>query len=270
MKNKLPQHLTDWFRFQSFLKDLLIFTTEIIDSLEGKKITYDYQRVLYKFIQRFHLNFSAIKNNWKDYLNNSKFKYPIFLLLRALISDYISMLYLIDGLKFEKLSNKPVEQEFADRYIELSNTYFKRLEREIEKLIAENKITAHQKEKFINNEREYYPEHFQIGGEPKVKKIADLNPGTIIRKLKTSDWEKLTGAYQYYFYFSQYEHFTIKTEEFFENDRNKEFINLTDSVNYLIRGLLINITMMQLNKELTIKLVKIINDFEDKFKNGSK
>ena len=266
MNTKVPKHITEWMRFETFLKELLKFTKELIDSLEGKNIDYEYQRVLYKFIQRFHLNFITIKNSWKEYLNNTKFRHPFYLLLRSLVSDYILMLYLIEGLKFEKKTKKPLEIEFKARYVEISNSYFIRLEKEIEKQIRDKKLTAKQREKFLKSEREFYPDHFENGDKIKIKKIGSSDPGTIIKKLKNGDYKKLTGIYQYYFYFSQYEHFTMKTEDLLDVRTDKEFEALINTVDYLIRGLLLNVGVMQLDGKLLDKLSKVIDGFEERFR----
>ena len=266
MDIKVPRHITDWMRFETLLKELLGFTKELINSLEGKKIDYEYQRVLYKFIQRFHLNFVTINNTWKEYLNNTKFRHPFYLLLRSLVSDCILMVYLIEGLKFEKKTKEPLETEFKIRYIEISNSYFTRLEKEIEKQISEKKLTPKQREKYLKGEREFYPDHFELGEKIKVKKIGNSDPGTIIKKLKNGGYKKLTTIYQYYFYFSQYEHFSMKTEDLLDSKTEKEFEILTNTVGYLIQGLLLNIGVMQLDKELLTKLSKVIDGFEERFR----
>lgn len=265
MADKIPQHITDWLRFETFLKDLLGFTSDLLSNLHGKQIEYEYQRVLFKFIQRFHLNFTTIKNTWKDYLNNSKFRHPVYLLLRSLVSDYINMLYLIEGLKFEKTNGNPIEVEFRKRYIEISNSYFTRIDREMEKLIRDKIITVKQREDFLKAEKEFYPDHFEAGNKAKIKKMDSLQPGTIIKKLKSGRFEKLTSVYQYYFYFSQYDHFTIKTEELLENNRDIEFEIMINSINYIVRGLFLNIGTMQLEKGIIERLSKIIDGFESKF-----
>jgi len=265
MQHKVPRHISDWIKFETFLKEVLEFTTDLLKSLEGKHIDHEYQRVLYKFIERFHLNFQTIKNTWKEYLNNSKYKHPFYLLLRSLVSDYITMIYLIDGLKFEKKTLQPAEADFQLRYIEISNSYFTRVEKEIEKQISEGKLTPKQRDSFLKTEREFYPDHFHTGDKIKVKKIANMDPGTLIKRIKAGHYKKLTGIYQYYFYYSQFEHFTIKTEELFHNDRDKEFKMLIGSVNYLIRGLLLNIGAMKLDKSHLDKLCKVIDSFENKF-----
>ena len=264
MNSKVPNHITDWIRFEGFLKELVDFTTYLLKTLHGRQIDYEYQRVLFKFIERFHLNFVAIKNTWKDYLKNSKYKHPCFLLLRSLVSDYITMVYLIDGLKFEQKTLKPVEENFRLRYIEISNSYFTRVDKEIEKLLSERKLTVKQRDKFLQTEREFYPDHFETGDKIKVKKIANIDPGTMIKRIKSSEYKKLAGIYQYYFFFSQFEHFTIKTEELFQRDRDTEYKMLVGSTNYLIRGLLLNIGVMRLERPLLEKLSKVIESFEEK------
>lgn len=265
MAVRVPKHINEWIRFQDFLTDLTGFTTELLSSLQGKKIEHQYQRVLFKFIERFHLNFVTVRNTWKEFLENSKYKHPFYLLLRSLVSDYITMVYLIDGLKVENGTSRILEAGFQTRYIEVSNSYFVRVEKEIEKQINDQKLTARERERFLKAEREFYPDHFEVGEKIKVRKIASLDPGTMTKHIKLGTYRELAGIYQYYFYFSQFEHFTIKTEELFDNNRDMEFKMLTGSVNYLIRGLLLNISVMKLNQEHSDKLSEVIRSFESKF-----
>jgi len=258
---KKEQQINDWTKFDSFLKTLLEFTDKVINSLEGKEINHEYQRVLFRFIQRFHLNFTTIKSIWKEYLKNSKFKYPIYLLLRSLISDYLLMLYLIEELKFEEKTLDPEQTEFHNRYAEISSAFFEKMDKEMSKWIRDGIITAEQRNEYLKIEKEDYPNHFEKGEKNKVKKFGNLVPGEIVKRLKKGDFNKCTGIYIFYFYFSQFEHFTIKTEAFLYNDRDEEFKMLKGAVDYLIGGLFLNIITMQLNEGLIEELEKIIDDF---------
>ena len=262
----VPDHIKSWMKFEAFLKDLTGLTKEILEYLHGQSIDYEYKCTLYKFIERFHLNFVTIKNTWKDYLNIPKFRHPFYVLIRSLISDYIIMLYLVEGLKFEDKTEIPNEEDFHRRYSDLSKAYFLRLDREIQRLISDKKVTPKQREEFLQMEKKFYPEFFEAGNKIRVRKGPNLDLGTIIKKLKKGNFKKLTGIYQYYFYFSQYEHFTIKTEELLENDRDGEFQIFAESVDYLVRGLLLIIFKMRLDIKFIEQLTSLIDEFEEKFR----
>jgi len=265
MEVKVPKHTSDWIAFKDFLTELIGITTELLQSLHGKRIDHEYQRVFFKFLERFHLNFVAVRKIWKEFLINSKFKHPIYLLLRSLISDTITMLYLADGLKFHKSTLEPVETEFRNRYIRVSNSYFTRIEREIEKQIAAKKLRPKERERFLSTEREFYPDHFHEGKKVRVKKIANLDPGSLTKHIERSEFKKLAGIYVYYFYFSQFEHFTVKTEELFSNKREGEFEMLIGATSYLIRGLLVNVAIMKVDKAMSNKLSNLIRRFKEQF-----
>jgi hypothetical protein len=265
MSTEPPQHITDWIRFKAFLDSLITFTEGLVKDLDQKPTDYEYRGVLFQFIVRFHLNFVAINNIWKEFLNNSKFKHPVYLLLRSLISDYINMVYLVDGLKFQVDTMIPDETEFFARYTEISNAYFARIDKLSQDLISTQVISPADRDRFLRVERDSFPEHFEGDETIRVKKGLALDPGALIKRLKKSDFKELTGVYQYYFYFSQHDHFSKKAEELLYKDRNEEFRVLVGAVNYLVRGLLLNINIMNLSNDVSGKLEKIIQDFDSKF-----
>lgn len=260
----LPQHIRDWIRMETELKTMVAFTRKLIDEVENKKIQYEFQRVLHNFIQRIHLNMVTISNSWREYLNNSKFKYPFYLLLRSLISDYIIMLYLIDGLRKDRRI-KLNEAGFKERYIEISNSYFSKIQRELQNLVAERKITPRRMEKILSREKEFYPEHFEQGRKVIVKRMDDLPVGAIVKRLKKSKIKKFTGIYGQYIYFSQYAHFTVKTEDLNHNDRDEEFENFTITIDFLLLGLYMIIATIGYSKDRIAEFDKIHQEFKKKF-----
>lgn len=265
MNPEIPKHITDWIRMETSLKTIIQFTQKLLNDSEGKQIEYEYQRVLHNLIQRFHLNFVTIHNSWKEYSKNSKFKYPFYLLLRSLLSDFIIMLYLVDGLSFDKKNKRIDETGFKRRFIEISNSYFTKVQRELRALIADKKISAKQMKKFLDKEREFYPEQFEQGEKPVVKQMNDLSVGVMIKKLKGSKLKKFTSIYYHYVYFSQYEHFTVKTEDLNRNERNEEFENFTYVIGYLLVGLNMIIAKIGFDKKYIAELDKISDDFKMKF-----
>lgn len=78
-----PKHISDWIKFESFLKEQHLILKEIIDSLEGKQYQHSFQITFHHFLQRYYINFTSIKSTWGEFLNNSKFKFPVYILLRS-------------------------------------------------------------------------------------------------------------------------------------------------------------------------------------------
>jgi hypothetical protein len=261
----VPKHISDWIKMKSSLTDIIKFTSEVIDHIETQEIPKEeFKRVLYKFVQRLHMNFVVISNSWGDYLANSKFRHPIYLLLRGLISDYITMFYLLDGLKINRRKKQIIETGFLDRYYEVSHSYFGKVHRELTNHVKAG-ISPRTMNRFMNSEKRMYPHHFELGDKINLKKIEDLPPGTMIKKLKKSKFNKLTGIYGFYFYYSQYEHFTEKTEELMTRSGSEEFKNLTIVIDYLLLGLFANLGTMQIDPTYLQKLDTIRNDFKQKF-----
>ncbi len=265
MNHGTPKYIRDWLRMGVSLRNILQFTGKLLNDTNGGIIQFEYQKVLHNFIQRLHLNFTTINNSWKWYLTNSQFKYPFYLMLRSLISDFIIMLYLLDGLKINRKARKIDETGFKTRYIEISNSYFTKINRELQNLVANKKISPKKMEKFLTNERNFYPEQFEQGQKAIVKKMRDLPIGAIVKILNGTKMKKYMAIYSQYIYFSQYEHFTAKTEDINRNKRDEEFEVLTYVVDFLLVGLLMNISKMGFNNIYIEELEKISNDFKNRF-----
>ena len=175
------------------------------------------------------------------------------------------MLYLVEGLKLDRKKKKVDETGFRDRYVEISNSYFSKMQRELRNMVAENKISAKKMDKFLSSQREFYPEQFEQGQKTIVKKMDDLPIGTLIKRLNKTRMKKFTSIYHHYVYFSQYEHFTAKTEDINKNQRDDEFKSLTFVIDFLLVGLLMNIATMGFNRTVIDELNKISIDFKGRF-----
>lgn len=232
-------------------------TEAMMSYYHGKKIDHDYQRVLFAILQRLHLNYAAInKIMTKEYLNNSKFRFPIFTLLRPIVSDFIIQIYLIEELKFERDTLTPVQDEFMKRYREVSNNYFQRLDSLLASQIREGKVTHKDRNDYFMRLKNENPHHFEADNL-KVKKMRQLQPKGIVDEIKKGGFQELAGIYDFYFILSQYDHLTEQTEELMQTDFEMDYKIIFQCSNYLASGIIINNTMMDLNTPFKEKLLEM-------------
>jgi hypothetical protein len=96
----VPKVISNWMKYNSFLKKQDALLADIFLHYQGKKVNYEYERVLAGLLHRYALNFRAIYKCWDLFLNDSKIKFPIYTLLRPLLADFLLMLYLLENFKF--------------------------------------------------------------------------------------------------------------------------------------------------------------------------
>lgn len=138
---KVPRFVSNWTKYNTFLQKQDAFLVDVFTRHQGKKAKYEYERVLVGLLHRYALNFRTIYRCWGDFLNNSKFKFPIYTLLRPLIADHLLMMYLLEEFKWlvptDEKNNRDEwevnETDFIKRYENISTTFFERLDSYLKK-----------------------------------------------------------------------------------------------------------------------------------------
>lgn len=176
------------------------------------------------------------------------------------------MLYLLDGLGLAQAKNGLQDvntKEFNDRYNAISNEFFRKIQRELQDCIARKEMTKEEGIEMLEIERKKYPEQFDVGKVPIVKKLQSPTPLQMVKKIRNGYYTKLAAIYDSYLYFSQYEHFTIKTEEFLERDRDEEFQFLAHATSLLLLCLIYNVNVVAIHKQSVDKLFTLHSSFSD-------
>ena len=255
--SEIPHHLEFWFKSEKIVRAVSSITEEMMRYYDKRKILYDYQRVLFLLLQRLHLNYVTInKIMSKEYLNIPKFRFPIFSLLRPLLSDFIIQTYLIEALKFESDTLTLFQDDFMKRYREISNSYYQRLDRLLSSQIKDGTVTEEDRNAYFTRLKEENPEHFEAD-RLKVKRMRQLQPKTLVDEIKKGGFQELAEVYEFYFILSQYDHFTEQTEELMDTDFELDFKLIFQCSNYLVSGIIMNSSMMDLEMPFKEKLLEL-------------
>lgn len=110
----------------------------------------------------------------------------------------------------------------------------------------------------------HYPKHFEID-KIKVKKLSkgQWQPKQLVKEIKKGELKDLANAYDQYFILSQYEHFGEKTEELMHSDYDSDYQLIFDTSDYILRGLILNISLLDRNLHLLIDLLKLKTNLKE-------
>jgi len=245
--SKIPENIEFWFRSEKIVRSISSTTEDMMKYYDKKKIQHGYQRVLFLLLQRLHLNYSTIGRIMdKEYLNVSKFRFPIFSLLRPLLSDLIIQTYLVEVLKFESDTLQPFQEDFMKRYKEISNSYYQRLDSLLASQIKEGIVTEADRNDYFKQLKEDDPFHFEAD-KLRVKRMTQLQPKTLVDEIKKGRFQELANVYEFYFILSQYDHFTEQTEELMDTNFELDYKLIFQCSNYLVSGIIMNNSLMDLS-----------------------
>lgn len=193
----------------------LIDTHKDVDREKDLKL---YVRII--FLERFYYNSLAIKNILELYKNDKNFKFPLGLLLRTGLSDFLTFFYFVLIVK-ENFPNVQFIELEIKKFLS-GNIQF--LQKEIELNLSQAKITKKQHDEVMHNIQKIYSDFFDpITGELIVGK--QINFSDIKKKLeKNHDLKWAALAYKAYDVFSKYEHVGALTNDLQKNHlKNNDF-----------------------------------------------
>lgn len=261
MTNKEVTDLEKYLDIKDLIDILMDESKKIIDYYKNQKIEKDFQRVLFEFIKRVHVNYytaSNLFNDKLDYLNLPYLKFSVFTLVRPLLSDFLILVYLLDFLETESGGLKLNQDEFMRRYNQLTNQAFVKTEAFLQKKIGQKKINTNEKEKLFQQYSKITPEHFDE--RLKVKKFSNANlaPGNLVTEIRKGSFKALADAYDQYFVLSQYEHFTYLTEDMANTPNlSIDYKLIKQSSSYILTGIIISINLIDTSNPFSDDLMKI-------------
>ncbi len=264
-----PKFISNWQKYNTFLKKQDSFLADVFGHYKDKKPTYEYERVLSGLLHRYAMNFRVIYRSWEDFLGNSKFKFSIYSLLRPLTADCLLMLYLLEEFKFlvptDDKTNADAwqvrEDDFINRYESITSSFFQRLDSNLRKKVKNRELSATEMQDILSHHQKEFPEYFQ--GEPKIEVLKNwsLTPGQMVEQIVHGK-PFVKDLYDHYFRLSQFEHFTFITEGLMNDvDNNWEMIHIVEVTNYLLDALNVNISTIRAPQHLMDKARTLINEF---------
>lgn len=245
-----------WLMTERLVKKISSMTEEILKHYHKRNFSHDYQRVLFEFIQRIHINYSAIATISKIYLAIPKFRFAIFTLIRPLLSDFIIQIHLIEPLTSDNEMGTN-QKDFMNRYSELSNQFYHKFDKLLESQIAANIVSSSERNDYFTQEKTYHPEHFDNKGSVKKMTKNQLQPKNIIEEIKKGKFKDLANVYDSYFFLSQFDHFSEKTEELMQSDIKLDQQIISECSDYILRGLILNLSFMDKDSPFIERLLKI-------------
>ncbi|MGK7392603.1 MAG: hypothetical protein ACNS60_19775 [Candidatus Cyclobacteriaceae bacterium M2_1C_046] len=265
MKNENAEAVKKYLDIKDLINIIRDESKRIILHYKNQKIEKDFQRVLYEFIKRVHVNYytaSKLFNDELDYLNSPYMKFSVFTLIRPLLSDFLILIYLIDFLETDSGGLKLNQAEFMKRYNNLTNQALAKTEAFLQKKIGQNKIEPKEKEELFQKYSKITPEHFDE--RLKVKKFSNANlaPGNLVNEIRKGSFKALADAYDQYFVLSQYEHFTYLTEDMANNTNlSIDYKLIKQSSNYLLTGIIISINLIDASNPFNKNLMDIKDQY---------
>jgi hypothetical protein len=266
---EVPDFISNWIKYNTFLKKQDEFLADLFKHHQGKKVTYEYERVLVGLLHRYALNFRSVFRCWADFHQNHRYKFSIYTLLRPLLADYLLMLYLLEEFKFlvptdakhNRNEWKIKDEDFMKRYQDISTSFFQRLDRYLRKKVKNGDLPINEMQDFLSHHRDLYPEYFQQGRKIEALRNRGLSPQEMAGQIVNGK-QFVKDVYDYYFRLSQFEHFTIVTEELMNDpDNNSEIMYIVDVTNYLLEGLAINISTLLVTEDFRDRAIDLINGF---------
>lgn len=246
-----------WIRIEKIVRNISLITEDIVKYYNKKPIEYDYQRVLFEFIQRIHINYFVINSSLNTYLMIPKFRFSIYTLLRPLLSDFIIQIYLIETLALDNDTLKPNQMDFMEKYAELSNQFYHRINSLLEGQIKDTIISAADRNEYFYQESLDYPEHFDSKGRVKKLTKNQLQPKNIVDEIKKGEFKDLANVYNQYFILSQFDHFSEKTEALMKVSIEMDYQMISECSDYILRGLILNLSLMDKATPFIDKLLAI-------------
>jgi hypothetical protein len=215
-------------------------------SLDRKKDLELFVKII--FLERFYYNSGAIKALLELFKNDHNYKFPLGLLLRTGLSDFLTYSYFL----------LIVKENYPD--IDLINNEIKQflagnihsLKREIDWNLSNKKITNQQRDEAWQNIKRLYDDYFDpLSG--KLINDKNIRISDIKKKLeKHQDLEWAAFAYERYAVFSKYEHVGALTY-----DLQKVHLQ---NVNFDINGIIMSTIHIYWGVEA---IVKSMNEYQD-------
>jgi len=199
------------------------------------------------FLERFYYNLLAISPLLKLYKKDQNYKFPLGLLLRTGISDFLTFHYFI--LKSKEYLPTGNLAEVEIRQFLVGGLHY--LERDLENELSSGKITKQFYEEVRASLRKMYEEFYDSSSGELLKKN-ELKISAIKNELADSDQEWTITAYNGYSFFSKYEHISALTFDL-------QKIHLLD-IDYDINGIVMALCYIFWGIE---GVVKFMGEYED-------
>jgi len=193
------------------LEEEIQLLNEFGTQFHGKQKNSGKEKILFTLLKRNHYNLRAVTILFNEYISNQAVKTSILSILRTILSDSISLIYLLDAFNDEN--------EFLPRYDRLNASSIKKMKSSL------SKFSKDDQEKYLSILKKEYPLHF-------INKTQAIMPGEIVNEVKNLK-EYSNQFYALYDNISDIKHFNKIAIEF---DALTMHRNILDGILFALRS----------------------------------
>lgn len=218
---------------KEILKESIKIIKEIGVSFKGKEFTNTQQRTFNSLLHRNFLNFKAINKLLEEFELDVNMKFPISIILRNGILDYITISYL---LQFHE-DEKKFTEELAKLDVKSAKIIYKLIQNN-----DFNKQTDKVKNEWYSLFKEYFPDLWNESKKKINDKIDELNPPdlavvfNIVPDLKNYCWAYDNKKFGIYQELSMYEHYCTMSNKLLQRDHDIDFECFVISIDLMLTG----------------------------------
>jgi hypothetical protein len=153
------------------------------------------------------------------------------------------------------------ETQFLKRYEVISTAFFDRLDSYLKKKVKKTELSQEEMKDILSHHRNVFPEFYQNDSETRVRKHSGITPAQMHDEIIYGK-QFVKNLYDHYFRLSQFEHFTVITEELMNDpDKDLELMYVVEITDCLLDSLAVNISTVRIHDEFRDKAVDLINGF---------
>jgi|GEM_PF-3698598 len=255
---------------EGFLKRYAEFARSVLKDHAGLKGRDEYSVYLFNFIERFYYATDAVLCLVPK-LSDFHYKYPLAILLRNILADHLTAMYFMSHLRYENDAEGSaiiIDDEFLEATHRIDRTTFRIIKKLLEEEITNGKITEEKRTEMMLNLQRHCPNQFETDsdGVLKFKKREELKPGDIARYLRTSKYPEAAGAYEYYSYYSQFEHVSrLSKTILYKNYETTDIPAFIATIRYLFGTTWLIIVNMRLNDSYVMGIMQLLEEFVTEF-----
>lgn len=215
-------------KMQKFLEKHIELLKPILEKEKYPELDF-MEKIHYLFFHRFYYNIQALTKIFELYREDGYMIFPIGLLVRTSLLDYMVYLFFIEKLNDVTISDK--ELEIKKYLVDAIHRYHL----DIDEKLKRREINELQYRQASADVRRLYPEYFK-NSEP--IKGSQTSPRKIIDYLKTRNaklYEESLKAYNAYTMLSKYEHVGAFTYDIYRSHLRDAKFDIGGIVNCLLQ-----------------------------------
>ncbi len=237
-----------FIRITSLLNAAVPVIKEVLEGFnEDKDVPLEIV-VYHNILQRFYYCIKSIECLLHKFNSDTNYKFPIGLLVRNGLLDFI-----ISGYLFEKGYRKG---SFSSEFAKINHKFVSDKNKILQTLRGNKTITPEEFQKELRELKSYFPDNFlsiDKNGTPQLKKdVNSIAPSKMAKNLKDH-----SDVYFLYDYYSQYEHYGTFSKIILDGHAEYDFDKLKVAFCYIFLGIILCLDILKASKDKKANIEKI-------------